>query len=471
MKHIGWLSMTVYCVVMLGARAEAQCTQDACRPPPVVRGSVVRVANLTGSSRCHGSGTLVHNDDSRGIILTCGHLFRDEIGTITVRFSDGRSVDAELLAVDQTWDLAALAIVRPGVAPVKIAADCPVPGEQLESCGYGTDGNYRCSRGRALGYAKTLATQTHETLQISGCVRQGDSGGPVLNRRGELVAVVWGTDGQSVMGTFCGRIRRFLRGILPVDGRPNRPPEAESVDAADDPPGVGNGSSLFGEHLDRIGRRLDDLDGRLEEESRERGDRQIAIGRQFDSVEKSLAALARLPDRVNGVEQAVTAYRLRPVIEEAAGGLIAGGAPSVLEAAIPAVLVGLGWTGPPAIATVVGLKVLLAVLRRRRRKRRQPKRGGGAGKSAPEFRTADSAGSLPRDDEEARQFLQLARLEGRSPLHDALVGRIAFDELDKTIDAKPDEPEADWARRLRRILEDRFNKMAPPAIYESEHAI
>ena len=461
MKRIGWLYMTVYCVVTLGARAEAQCTESSCRPAAAVHGGVVRVTNLTGSNRCHGSGTLVHNDEGRGIVLTCGHLFRDGVGRITVWFSDGRPVDGELLAVDQTWDLAALAIVRPGVMPVKIAADYPVPGEQLESCGYGADGKYWCNRGQVLGYTRTLATQTHETLEMSGCAREGDSGGPVLNRRGELVAVIWGTDGRSVMGTFCGRIRRFLHGILAVERKPERPPEAESADAADGPLGAGDGSSSFGEGLDRIGQRLDDLGGRFEEDARKRGERQMTIGQRFDGVERSLAALARLPDRINGVEQAVTADRLRPVIEELAGGMIAARAPSVLEAAIPAILAGLGWTGPPALAAIVGLRVLSGLIRYRRRKNRS----GEAADAAGGFRRDEPVGSLPRDDEEAYQFLQLSRLEGRSPLHDALVGRIAFDELDKAIDAQPDGAGADWARALRRKLEDRFNEMAPPAVF------
>ena len=461
MKRIGWLYMFVYCVVLLGARAEAQCTENGCRPAAVVNAGVVRVANFTNSNRCHGSGTLIHNDQGRGIILTCGHLFRDGVGRITVWFSDGRPVDGKLLAVDQTWDLAALAIVRPDVTPVKVANDYPAPGEQLESCGYGADGNYRCNRGLALGYTRTLATQTHETLEISGCAREGDSGGPVLNRRGELVAVIWGTDGRSVMGTFCGRIRRFLHGILPVKGKPERQPQAESADAANGPPEAAHGSSLLGENLARINQRLADLDGRFEEQSRTRGDQGITVDRRFDSVERSLAVLARLPDRINGVEQAVTADRLRPVVEELAGGVIAAGAPSVLEAAIPAILVGLGWTGPPALAAVVGLRLLSGLIRYRRRK----SRSGEAADAAAGFRRAEPAGSLPRDDQEAYQFLQLSRLEGRSPLHDALVGRIAFDELDKEIDAKPDGAKADWARVLRRKLEDRFNQMAPPAVF------
>lgn len=65
----------------------------------------------------------------------------------------------------------------------------------------------------------------------------------------------------------------------------------------------------------------------------------------------------------------------------------------------------------------------------------------------------------PRDTTEAKQFLRLAQLEGRDPLHDALVGRFAIDELEMMIER--DGPDAAFATDLKRTLEDRFNDMVP----------
>ena len=47
---------------------------------------------------------------------------------------------------------------------------------------------------------------------MTGSARQGDSGGPVFDRHRQLVAVLFGTNGQVVDGTFCGRVRRFFKG-------------------------------------------------------------------------------------------------------------------------------------------------------------------------------------------------------------------------------------------------------------------
>lgn len=184
------------------------CTH-ACGQPP----AVVRVYNAMGTYRDVGSGTLVDPN----LVLTCGHLFRDGTGQISILFSDGRTVDGKLAKVDQKWDLAAILIPLTGVTPIEVATQYPEPGESLESSGYGPDGNYRANRGRALGYTREERQKTHETLEMTGASRSGDSGGPIMNQRGELVAVSWGTDGRSVMGTFCGRIKRFLRGISQSD--------------------------------------------------------------------------------------------------------------------------------------------------------------------------------------------------------------------------------------------------------------
>ena len=68
---------------------------------------------------------------------------------------------------------------------------------------------------------------------------------------------------------------------------------------------------------------------------------------------------------------------------------------------------------------------------------------------------------IARDDEEARQLLRLAQLEGRDPLQDAVAGRLALDRLDTLADGDSDPGRARWADELRRELRERFNEIAP----------
>ena len=65
-----------------------------------------------------GSGTLIEPD----LVLTCGHLFDDGVGKVTVSFSDGIHYEAKLLKRDAVWDLAAIRIAAVGLRPVRIAA-------------------------------------------------------------------------------------------------------------------------------------------------------------------------------------------------------------------------------------------------------------------------------------------------------------------------------------------------------------
>lgn len=235
--------------------ADSVCDSGQCRPqsPPASAGAspvsgglqvdpqaIVRVVNEVAEGRALGTGTLVDVDAQQGIVITCAHLFREGAGRMVITFRNGRSFQAKLLKVDVAADLAALSIAPPAVAPIEISSRWPQRGDPLVSCGLGSDGQLRCNRGLALGYVTVTGSHGTETLELSGRARQGDSGGPVLDRHHQLVAVIFGTNGQVVDGTFCGRVRRFLAGI---GGRfrnrpnPDAPPRAappENVAPRDD---------------------------------------------------------------------------------------------------------------------------------------------------------------------------------------------------------------------------------------------
>jgi hypothetical protein len=226
--------MAAISLVPLGARADicpgGQCPLSGAPPAPgelhVDARPIARIVNTQGAGRTMGTGTLVDVFESKGLVLTCGHLFRDGAGTVVVTFPGGKSHAAVLLKVDAAADLAALVISGPNVEPVELAGEFPQRGDELLSCGYGSDGTLSCNRGQALGYVTTLGSHGRETLELSGAARLGDSGGPVLDRQGRMVAVLFGTNGRVVDATFCGRIRRFLEGLSPRfrNAQPQMPP-------------------------------------------------------------------------------------------------------------------------------------------------------------------------------------------------------------------------------------------------------
>jgi len=157
----------------------------------------------------YGSGALVGVDQTLGLVVTNWHVVCDAAGPIEVAFPDGFRSTANVLAVDRQWDLAALAIRRPPVAPMSLATDVPRRGDPLTIAGYGS-GWYRASTGRCTQYVSPGFGLPFEMVELDTAARQGDSGGPMLNQRGELAGVLFGAGFGRTAGSHCGRVRRFL---------------------------------------------------------------------------------------------------------------------------------------------------------------------------------------------------------------------------------------------------------------------
>ncbi|MEX2186857.1 MAG: trypsin-like peptidase domain-containing protein [Pirellulales bacterium] len=178
------------------------------QPHPAV--ARIIVPDRDGTS--YGSGTLVDITESQGLVITNWHVVESQAGPITVVFPDGFRSQATVLKHDPTWDLAALSIWKPNVAPVPIAPARAKPGDALAIAGYGS-GNYRMAAGRCTQYVAPGPRQPFEMVEVSAAARQGDSGGPILNGRGELAGVLFGEGDGKTAGSDALRVAQFLAPI------------------------------------------------------------------------------------------------------------------------------------------------------------------------------------------------------------------------------------------------------------------
>jgi S1-C subfamily serine protease len=178
---------------------------------------VARIVVPEGDATSYGSGTLVDVRDQYGLVVTNWHVVRDGTGEVEVIFPDGFRSKARPLKVDADWDLAALVIWRPTAAAVKLAATAPQPGEQLTICGYGP-GNYRAATGRCTQYYAPSMDLPQHMVELDVEARQGDSGGPIFNSRGELAGVLFGAGQGTTLGSFGGRVENFLASLAPNIG-------------------------------------------------------------------------------------------------------------------------------------------------------------------------------------------------------------------------------------------------------------
>lgn len=179
--------------------------------------AVCRVSVVERDGMAFGSGTLIDARDGYGLVITNWHVVRDATGKIEVRFPSGFTSEARPLKIDETWDLAALVVWRPPTEPAPLAASPPQPGDTLTICGYG-QGDYLQQTGRCTEYYSPEVGQPRELVELDVQARQGDSGGPIFNDRGELAGVLFGATRGSTLGSFGGRVQTFLATLAPDIG-------------------------------------------------------------------------------------------------------------------------------------------------------------------------------------------------------------------------------------------------------------
>jgi S1-C subfamily serine protease len=177
---------------------------------PGPRPAVCRIECGAGPSRDCGSGVLVEARDGRAKVLTAWHVVRDGRNAITIRWPDGTSGTARVTAWDSAWDLAVLSTAAPAAAPVPIAARPPAVGDRLTLAGYGpVPFVYREASGEVTQFVGPSRHPMH-MVEVRAAARQGDSGGPIFNARGEVVAVLWGSTGGLTAGSHVAEIRRMM---------------------------------------------------------------------------------------------------------------------------------------------------------------------------------------------------------------------------------------------------------------------
>jgi len=174
--------------------------------------AVVRIVAAEQGGASLGSGVLVDANREQAIVLTNWHVVRDSRTAVLVQFPDGYQTAGTVVRMDEAWDLAAVVIWKPPATPVPLAANPPAPGDLLTIAGYGR-GPYRAQTGRCTEYLSPGTGYPKEFVELSAGARQGDSGGPILNERGELAGVLFGQNSGRTIGSCSTRLRTFLASV------------------------------------------------------------------------------------------------------------------------------------------------------------------------------------------------------------------------------------------------------------------
>ena len=136
-----------------------------------------------------GSGFVL---DKQGLILTNNHVI-DNAQRVEVTLSDKHKYKAKVLTVDKNHDLALLKIDAPNLTPVTLSDSTGlIVGQRVYAIGnpFGLSGTM--TRGiisaiRSIGGPQ--GNPIEDAIQTDAAVNPGNSGGPLLNSRGEVIGI------------------------------------------------------------------------------------------------------------------------------------------------------------------------------------------------------------------------------------------------------------------------------------------
>lgn len=142
-----------------------------------------------------GTGVII---DPAGHIVTSAHVVRADgrpAAKVTVVLSDGKTVSAATVGVDQPTDLAVLKIDEPGLAPAELGdASTAEVGEDVLAIGYalGLEGAPTVSAGVISARGRTVREDPYvidDALQTDAAINPGNSGGPLVDGQGRVIGI------------------------------------------------------------------------------------------------------------------------------------------------------------------------------------------------------------------------------------------------------------------------------------------
>ena len=211
--------------------------------------SVVVVVSTAQDGRVgYGTGVVVIATEVEGVgrsaaVVTAGHVIKDAVSIQVVfpafdskgvvfcipEYYAGRGKACRVMGTDRIRDLALLMVTDADDVRAISMATAARPGDQVFTVGCSSSVLWNRKSGSVKAIHPQGVYRTQDGVEIKACfidttvsTRQGDSGGPILNRRGELVGI--NVCGDVVhdnvhLGIYIADVKAFIAETLTADIR------------------------------------------------------------------------------------------------------------------------------------------------------------------------------------------------------------------------------------------------------------
>jgi S1-C subfamily serine protease len=180
--------------------------QGITRDPDIAaaRPSVVKILGSACGVGVEGSGWVARP----GVVVTNAHVVAGQDDTRILPGGREPGLDAQAIHFDPRNDLAVLRVPGLDAPALDVAAD-PPPGTSAAILGFPLNGPYDVRAGR-LGQTREVVSQDaygrgpvrRRIVALRGAVRSGNSGGPMVDGRGRVVATIFAASTSGPRGGY-----------------------------------------------------------------------------------------------------------------------------------------------------------------------------------------------------------------------------------------------------------------------------
>ena len=149
-----------------------------------VSASIVTIESVNNRGKSFGSGVIISDD---GYIITAFHVLSGNLSTVKI---SGKSYLANLIGFDEYADLAVLKINERDLEYIEFSDDAALQiGQTVYAVGNPYNLGTSVSRGILSATGRNFGNPYLDIIQTDAAINKGNSGGALVNDRGELIGL------------------------------------------------------------------------------------------------------------------------------------------------------------------------------------------------------------------------------------------------------------------------------------------